>query len=83
MTVASEKKKVWNVKKAVESKFDAGYDVPVLVSNKLNKRFVNWQGLGKIDSQILGMNNISIITVRREKSQTYHMRMLKPYKIRT
>lgn len=51
----------------------------VLVTNKKTKMSVNWIGPGRIESKISETNYILSIPGGREKSQIYHVNLLKPY----
>lgn len=74
-----EKRKLWYDKKAVEREFKPGDQVLVLATSKSHKMSVSWTGPGKIIAKISETNYKVEVPVRREKSQIYHINLLKPF----
>lgn len=74
-----DKRKIWYDRNAVNRKFNPGDKVLVLATSKPNKLSVSWIGPGTIESQMSETNYIVNVPDRREKSQIYHVNLLKPY----
>ncbi|GBM51196.1 Retrovirus-related Pol polyprotein from transposon 17.6 [Araneus ventricosus] len=79
MTEAQVKRKVWYDKNAVRRKFQVGDQVLVLATSKQNKLAVQWTGPGVIESQLSDTNYIVKMTNKNDKTQIYHVNLLKPY----
>jgi len=73
------KRKTWYDRNTVHRKFKVGDQVLVLATSKPNKLAVEWIGPGVIESQISETNYIVQLPGRKEKSQIYHVNLLKPY----
>lgn len=73
------KRKLWYDRNAVKREFREGDLVLVLATNKPNKLSVQWIGPGTIRSKISDTNYLVEIPGRKERSQIYHVNMLKPY----
>ena len=79
MEESREKRKTWYDKRAVERSFKPGDKVLVMNMAKPNKLSVNWIGSGTIESKLSETNFTVSVPGRREKSQIYHINLLKPY----
>ena len=79
MEASREKRKTWYDKGAVERSFKPGDKVLVMNTARPNKLSVNWIGPGTIESKLSETNYIVSVPGRREKSQIYHINLLKPY----
>lgn len=73
------KRKNWYDKNAVKREFKDGDLVLVLATAKPNKLSAQWIGPGTIRSKISETNYVVEIPGKREKSQIYHINMIKPY----
>ncbi|GBN66027.1 Retrovirus-related Pol polyprotein from transposon 412, partial [Araneus ventricosus] len=73
------KRKTWYDKKAISREFKIGDQVLILATHKTNKFAVNWVGPGVIDQKLSDTNYIVKRLDKKEKSQIYHINMLKPY----
>ncbi|GBM53236.1 hypothetical protein AVEN_47439-1, partial [Araneus ventricosus] len=82
MEKARDKRKKWYDRGTVERKFKPGDLVLVMATIKPNKLAVSWMGPGTVISQISETNYLVSLPNRREKSQIFHINLLKPYHIR-
>ncbi|MDW0176561.1 MAG: RNase H-like domain-containing protein, partial [Nitrososphaeraceae archaeon] len=74
------KRKLWYDKNAVKREFKEGDLVLIFATSKLNKLSEQWIGPGTVESKISDTNYIVSIPGRKEdRSQIYHINMLKPY----
>lgn len=73
------KRKMWYDRKTVKRTFKAGDLVLVLATHRPNKLSAQWIGPGTVESQLSETNYVVKITGKRERSQVYHVNMLKPY----
>lgn len=78
MQTAKEKQKLWYDLKAEKRDFKEGDLVLVIALSKPNKLSVNWIGPGEVVKQ-LSETNYVIRYPAKDKSQAYHVNMLKPY----
>ncbi|GBN03486.1 Gag-Pol polyprotein [Araneus ventricosus] len=79
MTEVQVKRKTWYDKNAVRRKFQVGDHVLVLATSKPNKMAVQWTGPGVIESQLSDTNYIVKMANKNDKTQIYHVNLLKPY----
>ncbi|GBL94043.1 Retrovirus-related Pol polyprotein from transposon 412 [Araneus ventricosus] len=79
MERARDKRKQWYDRDTIERKFKPGDKVLVMATVKPNKLAVSWMGPGTVVSQISETNYIVSLPNRREKSQIFHINLLKPY----
>ncbi|GBN66471.1 Retrovirus-related Pol polyprotein from transposon 412, partial [Araneus ventricosus] len=79
MTEVQVKRKTWYDKNAVRRKFQVGDQVLVLATSKPNKMAVQWTGPGVIESQLSDTNYIVKMANKNDKTQIYHVNLLKPY----
>ncbi|GBM54467.1 hypothetical protein AVEN_217154-1 [Araneus ventricosus] len=79
MTEVRDKRKVWYDKNAVKRKFRVGDLVLVLATSKPNKMAVQWTGPGVIESQLSETNYIVRMENKKDKTQIYHVNLLKLY----
>ncbi|GBL74979.1 hypothetical protein AVEN_243785-1 [Araneus ventricosus] len=79
MTEVRDKRKVRYDKNAVRRKFQVGDLVLVLATSKPNKMAVQWTGPGVIESQLSETNYIVKMVSKNEKTQIYHVNLLKAY----
>ncbi|GBL79280.1 hypothetical protein AVEN_92495-1 [Araneus ventricosus] len=79
MTEVQVKRKIWYDKNAVRRKFQVGDQVLVLATSKPNKMAVQWTGPGVIESQLSDTNYIVKMANKNDKTQIYHVNLLKPY----
>ncbi|GBM97181.1 hypothetical protein AVEN_153489-1 [Araneus ventricosus] len=79
MERARDKRKQRCDRVTIERKFKPGDKVLVMATVKPNKLAVSWMGPGTEVSQISETNYIVSLPNRREKSQTFHINLLKPY----
>lgn len=73
------KRKLWYDKNTVKREFKEGDLVLVLATSRPNKLAVQWIGPGTIRSKISETNYIIEMPGKKERSQIYHVNMLKPY----
>lgn len=73
------KRKLWYDKNAVKREFKEGDLVLILATSRANKLSVQWIGPGTIRSKISDTNYLVEVPGRRERTQIYHINMLKPY----
>ncbi|GBN84417.1 hypothetical protein AVEN_145251-1 [Araneus ventricosus] len=79
MTETRDKRKVWYDKNAVKREFRVGELVLVLATSKPNKMFVQWTGPGVIESKFSETNYIVRMEGKNDKTEIYHINLLKPY----
>ncbi|GBN66114.1 hypothetical protein AVEN_59011-1 [Araneus ventricosus] len=79
MTEVQPKRKIWYDRNVVRRKFQVGDQVLVLATSKPNKMAVQWTGPGVIESQRSVTNYIVKIASKNDKTQIYHVNLLKPY----
>ncbi|GBN03908.1 Transposon Ty3-I Gag-Pol polyprotein [Araneus ventricosus] len=79
MTETRYKRKVWYDKNAVKREFRVGELVLVLATSKSNKMSVQWTGPGVIESKFSETNYIVRMEGKKDKTQIYHINLLKPY----
>ncbi|GBM04413.1 Transposon Ty3-I Gag-Pol polyprotein [Araneus ventricosus] len=82
MAEVRDKRKVWYDKNAVKRKFRVGDLVLVLATSKPNKMAVQWTGPGVIESQLSETTYIVRMEIKNDKTQIYHVNLLKPYRQR-
>lgn len=73
------KRKSWYDKNTVKRKFNIGDQVLVLATSKPNKLSVQWVGPGVVESQISDTNYVVRMSEKKDKTQIYHVNLLKPY----
>ncbi|GBM03940.1 Retrovirus-related Pol polyprotein from transposon 17.6 [Araneus ventricosus] len=73
------KRKKWYDKNAVKREFKEGDLVLVLATGRGNKFGIQWMGPGTIQNKISETNYAVEIPGKRERSQIYHINMLKRY----
>ena len=79
METSRERRKLWYDRGTVERSFKPGDLVLVMNTARTNKMSVNWIGPGTIESKLSDTNYIVNVPGRREKSQIYHINLIKPY----
>ncbi|GBL73352.1 Retrovirus-related Pol polyprotein from transposon 297 [Araneus ventricosus] len=79
MTETRDKRKTWYDKNAVKREFRVGEIVLVLATSKPNKMAVQWPGPGVIESKFSETNYIVRMEGKKDKTQIYHINLLKPY----
>ncbi|GBL67053.1 hypothetical protein AVEN_221685-1 [Araneus ventricosus] len=79
MTETRDKRKSWYDKNAVKREFRVGDLVLVLATSKPNKMAVQWTGPGVIESKLSETNYIVRMEGKNDKTQIYHINLLKPY----
>ncbi|GBM85126.1 Retrovirus-related Pol polyprotein from transposon gypsy [Araneus ventricosus] len=79
MTETRDKRKTWYDKNAVKREFRVGDLVLVLATSKPNKMAVQWTGPGVIESKLSETNYIVRMEGKKDKTQIYHINLLKPY----
>ncbi|GBM12258.1 hypothetical protein AVEN_155263-1 [Araneus ventricosus] len=79
LTEVRDKRKVWYDNNAVKREFRVGDLVLVLATSKPNKMTVQWTGPGVIESQLSETNYIVRMRGKKDKTQIYHVNLLKPY----
>ena len=77
------KRKLWYDKNCVKREFKEGDKVMVLAMSPTNKLSVQWHGPGTVEGKISDTNYIVSLPGKREKSQIYHINLLKPYHSRS
>ncbi|GBM40214.1 hypothetical protein AVEN_183533-1 [Araneus ventricosus] len=78
-TEVRDKRKVWYDENAVKREFRVGDVVLVLATSKPNKMAVQWTGPGVIESKLSETNYIVRMESKKNKTQIYHVNLLKPY----
>ncbi|GBM42677.1 hypothetical protein AVEN_219133-1 [Araneus ventricosus] len=73
------KNKVWNDKKVIKREIQEGDLVLASVTCKTNKLTQHWSGPGKVLGKLSDTNYVVELPERNNKSQVYHVNMLKPY----
>ncbi|GBL75596.1 hypothetical protein AVEN_93793-1 [Araneus ventricosus] len=79
MTETRDKRKTWYDKNAVKREFRVEELVLVLATSEPNKMAVQWTGPGVIESQLSESNYIVRMEGKKDKTQIYHINLLKPY----
>jgi hypothetical protein len=79
MSEAQNKRKFWYDKGSVRRQFKKGDRVLVLATARPNKLAAQWVGPGVVESQISDTNYMVRMQDRKDRSQIYHVNMLKPY----
>ncbi|GBN32904.1 hypothetical protein AVEN_139617-1 [Araneus ventricosus] len=79
MTETRDKRKTWYDKNAVKREFRVGELVLVLATSKPNKMTVQWTGPSVIESKLSETNYIVRVEGKKDKTQIYHINLLKPY----
>ncbi|GBM26337.1 hypothetical protein AVEN_239341-1 [Araneus ventricosus] len=74
-----DKRKTWYDKNTVKREFRVGELVLVLATSKPNKMAVQWTGPGVIESKLSETNYIVRMEGKKDKTQIYHINLLKPY----
>ncbi|KFM69716.1 Retrovirus-related Pol polyprotein from transposon 17.6, partial [Stegodyphus mimosarum] len=73
------RRKKWYDKNAIKREFKEGDLVLILATSKANKLSVQWTGPGKVENKVSETNYIVSLPGKKERSQIYHINMLKPY----
>ena len=79
MAEKQEKRKKWYDRNAVKREFRPGDQVLVLATSRPHKLSVHWIGPGTVEAKLSETNYIVKLEGGRQKSQIYHINMLKPY----
>ncbi|GBL99636.1 Retrovirus-related Pol polyprotein from transposon 412 [Araneus ventricosus] len=79
MTETRDKRKTWYDKNAVKRELRVGELILVLATSKPNKMAVQWTGPGVIESKLSETNYIVRMEGKKDKTQIYHINLLKPY----
>jgi len=74
-----QKRKLWHERNTVKREFKVGDQVLVLATARPNKLAAHWKGPGVVESKISETNYVVGLDEGRERSQIYHVNMLKPY----
>ncbi|GBO29428.1 hypothetical protein AVEN_113598-1 [Araneus ventricosus] len=79
MTEVQVKRMAWYDKNTVRRKFQVGDQGLVLATCKPNTMAVQWTGPGVIESQLSDTNYIVKMANKNDKTQIYHVNLLKRY----
>ncbi|GBM19397.1 Retrovirus-related Pol polyprotein from transposon 297 [Araneus ventricosus] len=79
MEKSQQRNKTWYDKRAVKREFQEGVSVLTFSNCRANKLIPLWTGPDNILKKLSETNYVMCVPHRKDKSQVYHVNMLKPY----
>ncbi|GBN13699.1 hypothetical protein AVEN_161743-1 [Araneus ventricosus] len=79
MEKSQQRNETWYDKRAVKREFQEGDSVVIFSNCRTNKLSPRWTGPGTVLKKLPETNYVVSLPHRKDKSQVYHVNMLKPY----